>query len=322
MTVPASTRLQAVVPPEQADRRLDAVLAALWPERSRAAWQDAIAAGQVTLDGQTVRAAHRARQGQRLVAVLPAPAPRVAVVGHLPEILYQDGDLVVFDKPAGLVVHPAPGYTEETLVDALLAGSLITGPTDDDEAAGEETEMDVERPGIVHRLDRDTSGLLVVARHRGAQAHLAAQFKERTVRKRYWALVEGHPQPAAGAIEAPLGRDPRYRARIAVVVGGRPSRTTYRTRESFARHTLLDVGLETGRTHQIRVHLAAVGHPVAGDPLYGVRPPTIPLGRQFLHAYHLELDSPSSGERLVFDRALPPDLRAILHDLRATSPGM
>jgi 23S rRNA pseudouridine1911/1915/1917 synthase len=337
----AAGRLEVTLGPEQAGRRLDAVLAEGWPEQSRAAWQELIAAGLVTLDGKPAKAAQRVRAGQRIVVAARGPlqgsAPHAPARPVLPLVVYEDEDMVVVHKPAGLVVHPAPGHVGTTLVEALLGHSLAaagdagaerlsSAPADDADADGEPDGpaeawgLDEERPGIVHRLDKDTSGLLVVARHRAAQAHLSAQFKARTVRKRYWALVEGHPRPPAGAIEAPIDRDPRYRARMAVVAGGRAARTTYRTRETFAAHALLDVGLETGRTHQIRVHLASIGHPVAGDPLYGVRPPTIALDHQFLHAYRLELDSPSRGERLVFEAALPPDLQTVLDGLRAREP--
>jgi len=296
------------VPPEMNGLRLDAALAALMPRRSRAAWQDAIGSGYVSVEGRPARAAQRVRGGQEIGLTLPEVRPHVVPSDLVLPIIYQDDDLVVLDKPAGMVVHPAPGWSGATLVDALLRDDLVTANDEGDEGdeAGEQS-----RPGIVHRLDKDTSGLLVVARHRVAQAHLAAQFKERTIRKRYWALVDGHPHPAAGAVEAPIGRDPRYRARMAVVAGGRAARTTYRTRRLLPNHALLDIGLETGRTHQIRVHMAAIGHPVAGDGLYGAHPVTIPLGRQYLHAYHLELDSPSTGERLSFESALPPELAAI-----------
>ena len=175
-------------------------------------------------------------------------------------IVYEDDDLLILDKPAGLVVHPAPGHSGDTLVNALLAhgdGSTWGG------IAG------VQRPGIVHRLDRDTSGLLIVARHDAAQASIMAQLKARRVKKTYLALVQGSVSAAVGRIEAPIGRDPKHRTKMAVVPNGRPSVTGYRVRERFTDWTLLELDLVTGRTHQIRVHLEAIGHPVAGDPVYG-----------------------------------------------------
>jgi 23S rRNA pseudouridine1911/1915/1917 synthase len=248
--------------------------------------------------------------------VTPEGAPELRIV-HL------DDDLAVIDKPAGLVVHPAPGHAGGTLVNALLAhadGSAWGG------IAG------VQRPGIVHRLDRDTSGLLMVARHDAAQASLMAQLKARRVKKTYLALVLGEVAATVGRIEAPIGRDPKHRTRMGVVADGRPSTTGYRVRERFVGWTLLELDLVTGRTHQIRVHLEAIGHPIAGDPVYGTgtsrRGPDIRgrdvragLGRLFLHAWRLELTSPTDGHLIRAEAPLPVELEAVLDGLRATAAG-
>ena len=210
------------------------------------------------------------------------PDPTIEV-----RVVYEDDDILIVDKPSGLVVHPAPGHWRGTLVNALLARGDHYGGI-----AG------VARPGIVHRLDRDTSGLLIVARNDAAQASLMAQLKARRVRKTYVALVQGSVAASVGRIEAAIGRDPKDRKRMAVVPDGRPAVTGYRVRERFAGWTLLELDLVTGRTHQIRVHLAALGHPVAGDPVYGTgtaRKGPDGLERLFLHAWRLELVSPRLG---------------------------
>jgi len=240
----------------------------------------------------------------------PLPEPDIAV-----RVVHEDEDLLIVDKPAGLVVHPAPGHATGTLVNALLGRG---GP----EAYG--GISGVRRPGIVHRLDRDTSGLLMVARHDAAQASLMAQLKGRRVKKTYLALVQGSVAAAAGRIEAPIGRDPKHRTRMAVVPDGRPATTGYRVRERFPGWTLLELDLVTGRTHQIRVHLAAIGHPIAGDPLYGngtSRKGPDGLDRLFLHSWRLELSSPSTGRLVRAEAPLPPELDAILASLRAGDRG-
>jgi pseudouridine synthase, RluA family len=232
-------------------------------------------------------------------------APQIHV-----DVVYEDDDLLIVDKPAGLVVHPAPGHADDTLVNALLGRA---GATEYGGIAG------VARPGIVHRLDRDTSGLLMVAKHDGAQASLMAQLKARRVKKTYLALVLGSVSAAVGRIEAPIGRDPKRRTRMAVVPSGRPSTTGYRVRERFADWTVLELDLVTGRTHQIRVHLEAIGHPIAGDPVYGTGtsrkgPPG--LDRMFLHAWRLELAAPSDGHLIRATAALPASLGSVLVGLR------
>ena len=229
---------------------------------SRSYVQKLITDGRLTADGLAIRANTIVGSGAELrldvpppVALDMTPAPEIAL-----HVVYEDADLLIIDKPAGLVVHPAPGHADGTLVNALLAHG-------DGETWG--GIAGVQRPGIVHRLDRDTSGLLMVARHDAAQASVMAQLKARRVKKTYQALVQGSVAAAVGRIEAPIGRDPKHRTRMAVVPDGRPSVTGYRVRERFDGWTLLDLDLVTGRTHQIRVHLDAIGHPVAGDPVYG-----------------------------------------------------
>jgi 23S rRNA pseudouridine1911/1915/1917 synthase len=279
---------------------------------SRSFIQRLISDGRVTVDGQAVRANTIVTPGTSLRVDVPPPAeatPEPEPAIEVP-VLYQDEDLLIVDKPAGLVVHPAPGHASGTLVNALLGrhGSAFGG------IAG------VRRPGIVHRLDRDTSGLLIVARHDAAQASLMAQLKARRVKKTYLALVAGSVAAAVGRIEAPVGRDPAHRTRMAVVASGRPATTGYRVRERFDGWTLLELDLVTGRTHQIRVHLAAIGHPVAGDPLYGTgtsRRGPAGLDRLFLHAWRLELTSPSTGRLIRAESPLPPALEAVVGDLRA-----
>ncbi|HMA36466.1 MAG TPA: RluA family pseudouridine synthase [Chloroflexia bacterium] len=302
--------LTAVVTPEQAGTRLDRTLPALVPDLSRSYGQQLIATGQVLLNGRPARAAQKLKAGDLVAITIPEPAPTtIAPEAIALRVVYEDGDVLVIDKPAGLVVHPAPGHTGGTLVNALLAH------TDQLSLHGEI------RPGIVHRLDKDTSGLLVVARTDAAHAALVRQHQARTMDKEYLGLVLGRPQPPSGLIDLPIGRDPRERKRQAVQAGGRPARTRYQTERIYAAAgrdacTLLRLRLETGRTHQIRVHLAYIGHPILGDPVYGARTLrlTQPLGlaRQFLHATRLAFDLPSSGRRADFTSPLPPDLAAVL----------
>jgi 23S rRNA pseudouridine1911/1915/1917 synthase len=279
---------------------------------SRSYVQKLISDGRLTSAGEPLRANTVVGAGTELRLDVPeatpldlAPEPDIAL-----RVVYEDDDLLIIDKPAGLVVHPSPGHASGTLVNALLAhgdGAAWGG------IAG------VQRPGIVHRLDRDTSGLLMVARRDSAQASLMAQLKARRIKKTYQALVAGNVSAAVGRIEAPIGRDPRHRTRMAVVPDGRPSVTGYRVRERFADWTLLELDLVTGRTHQIRVHLEAIGHPVAGDPVYGTgtsRRGPDGLDRLFLHAWRLELTSPSSGELIRAVAPLPAELDRVLTILR------
>ena len=300
-----------LVPPFGAGMRLDAYLARLVGEHSRAEWQRLIDSDIVRRNGNPTRAADRVQAGDRVVV---RPVARFALAEADPsialDVLYEDPAMLAIAKPAGLVVHPAPGHESGTLVNALLGRyPEMRDPSGD------------LRPGIVHRLDKDTSGLLVVGRTLEAVAALQRQMQAGTTVKRYWLLVSGDLEEAEGLIDAPIGRDPRNRQRMAVRSTGRPSQTRFRVAERFGEFTLVDAQLCTGRTHQLRVHLAYIGHPVAADRLYGSghRPPG--LQRQFVHAYHLEIESPASGERLVLEAPLPPDLAEPLQRLRESRAG-
>ena len=302
------TELRLVVPAGGGGRadRFAADLSGL----SRSRVQRLITEGRVTADGLPVKANTVVAPGAVLVIDVPPPEPAGIEAEAIPlDVVFEDDDVIVVNKPAGLVVHPSPGHWSGTLVNALLARDTEYGGI-----AG------VERPGIVHRLDRDTSGLLMVAKTDAAQASLMAQLKARRVKKTYLALVQGSVRAAVGRIEAPVGRDPRNRMRMAVTADGKPSVTGYRVRERFADWTLLELDLVTGRTHQIRVHLAALGHPVAGDPVYGTgtsRRGPDDLGRLFLHAWRLVFAAPATGELVRLEAALPAELEGVLVALRA-----
>ena len=295
------------VPPEAAGERLDAVLAEPLGSRSRA--QRLIEAGQVTVDGRVVPKRHRVAGGE-VVAVdetdhRPGPAPDDTPADF--RVAYEDAHLLVVDKPAGVVVHPARGHATGTLVQAL-AGRAGGGD-------------DAERPGIVHRLDRDTSGLLVVARDETTHRALKAALQRRAITREYLALVEGRPPSRSGTIDAPLGRDRRHRTVISTdTEDPREAVTHFEIEEAFPDTTLLRVRLETGRTHQIRAHLKAIGLPVVGDPVYGT-PGRCGLDRQFLHAAHLAFDHPVGGERIDVVSPLPADLVAALEAAKGVSPG-
>jgi 23S rRNA pseudouridine1911/1915/1917 synthase len=264
--------------------------------------------GRVRVDGRPRKPAFRLRPGQMVEIVVPPPAPSGVLPESIPiDIVLEDEDLLVVNKPAGLTVHPAPGHPSGTLVNALL--SAVSG------LAGIGGTL---RPGIVHRLDKDTSGLLVVAKSDAAHRSLAAQFKAHTAQRTYLAVVRGRVRRDAGTIAAPLGRHPVRRTRIAVVPRGREAVTHYTALERFRDATLLACRLETGRTHQIRVHLAHAGHPVIGDPVYGrARAPEIT--RQALHAARLEFTHPRTGRRVTCTAPLPDDMARLLTRLRRES---
>ncbi len=307
-------RVELVVDGEQDGERLDVVLAE--PCGSRARAQRAITAGGVLVDGAPAAKRAIVRAGQRITleierATPEAPAPRTDV--DPPEIRHEDEHLLVVDKPAGLVVHAGAGHGpgQPTLVDALagyLAGIAPPGG-------------DPERPGIVHRLDRETSGLLLIARDDATHRALQEAIRERTVTREYLALVDGRPDARTGTIDAPIGRDRRHRTRHSLDTDApRRAVTHFSIEELLPRTTLLRVRLETGRTHQIRVHLQAIGLPVVGDPEYGAphgSGPRLGLERQFLHAQRLTFDHPVSGERLTVESPLPDDLAAALANARS-----
>ena len=290
------------VPDGLEGERLDAALARLFGlSRTRAA--EVIAAGDVLVDGRTAAKSDRMQAGSWLEVTLPAPpsapVPRPQPVPGM-SILYEDADIVVVDKPIGVAAHPTTGWTGPTVLEGLLgAGHTIA------------TSGAAERQGIVHRLDANTTGAMVVAKSEVAYSRLKRAFKERTVDKRYHALVQGHPDPLRGTIDAPIDRHPSGDGRFAVVAGGRPSVTHYDTIEAFRAASLLDVRLETGRTHQIRVHMAAVRHPCVGDLLYGADPTLaarLGLKRQWLHAVRLGFEHPAHGGWVEFASPYPADL--------------
>lgn len=301
---PLSEDTSFVLPPEEAGERLDRALAARFPQLSRAQLQRLIRSGAITVNDAVVRPAYRLTPGDRITVTFPEE-PTVRPESLPLDVVYEDEYLLVVNKPAGMVVHPAARVVSGTLVNALLAHcpqvADVGGP---------------DRAGIVHRLDRETSGLIVVAKNPETHASLQRQFKRRLVRKTYVALVEGQVSPREGIIEVPIGRDPKDRTRMAVSRTGRPAITQYRVVEVFPQYTLLEVRPHTGRTHQIRVHLAWLGYPVVGDRVYGRRRQTLLPDRHFLHARELAFTHPVTGEKLTLSAPLPPELTALLNQLR------
>ena len=288
--------------------RLDKYIAGHCPGVSRTQAQKLIDDGYVTVNGRPAKSGLKLNIGDRLTVTLPPPLSTTLTPEDIPvNILYEDNDLIVVDKPAGLTVHPAPGHTSGTLVNAILSHLSDLPDTDD------------RRPGIVHRLDKDTSGVMVVAKNSAAHSNLTEQFKSRSVSKAYLVLVKGHLSPRDGAIEAPIGRDSAHREKMAVVAEsrGREARTDYHVLEYIGDYTLLEVKPETGRTHQIRVHLAAIGYPVAGDKVYGIK--TRFLSRQFVHAHRLGFTLPSTRKYVEFTAELSADLAEALEELRAAA---
>ena len=283
--------------------RLDQALAQLFPQYSRNRLQVWLKAGHITIDGE-LAAPRRLVDGGERVLVEPPPAPdALPKAQRMPlRIVYEDAQIIVVDKPAGLVVHPGAGVPDRTLMNGLLAHAPQLAA--------------VPRAGIVHRLDKDTSGLLVVAKTVEAQADLAQQLASRSVRRLYLALVQGDP-PASGAIDAPVGRDSRARTRMAVTHRGKPARTRYRVLERYGRAALVECRLETGRTHQIRVHFQHIRYPLVGDTVYrrGTRH-GISFPRQALHATELSLVHPVSGQQMTWRSPLPRDMKRLVDELR------
>lgn len=282
---------------------------------SRTKSADLVEAGRVALDGRIAAKGDRVGEGQWLTIEMPEALQPQAVIAEPVEgmrVVYEDPDLVVVDKPAGVAAHPSPGWGGPTVVGGLAAAGYRIA-----------TSGAAERQGVVHRLDVGTTGLMAVAKTEGAYADLKRQFKDRTVDKVYRAIVQGHLDPLEGTIDAPIGRHPSADWRMAVVAGGRPSVTHYDTLEAFPHASLIRVRLETGRTHQIRVHMAALRHPCVGDTTYGADPTLatrLGLDRQALHAAHLRLDSPSTGERLDLHAPDPQDFSTALARLRGLPP--
>jgi 23S rRNA pseudouridine1911/1915/1917 synthase len=351
--LPASETEQEAAPlaftidERDAGARLDAFLAASVEGLSRTRLKQSIEDGDVLVAGRTaLKGSYKLRAGDQVELELPAPPSCDFTPEDIPlDIIYEDAWVVVLNKPAGLVVHPAAGVPSGTLANALAfrfrnadrglriadenatASSAVVG--EELTVANPQSEFRIPksiRPGIVHRLDRDTSGLMVVAKTERAHEHLSDQFRAREVFKSYVALVHGRVREESGRIEEPLARDPRTRTRMAVVRGGRPALSLYRVRRAYERFTLLDVQIKTGRTHQIRVHLAHIKHPVVGDKVYsGGRDTTVAdvrvraairaMGRQFLHAEQLGFRHPHTGEDLRFQAPLPPELSQMLDAL-------
>ncbi|MBI4281975.1 MAG: RluA family pseudouridine synthase [Chloroflexi bacterium] len=284
--------------------RLDKFLALKHEDLSRAYISGLVARGLVTVNGAIAKPSYRLKGGEVVEMEIVPPPPTTLSPQDIPlAVVYENDDLLVVNKPAGMVVHPAPGHPLGTLVNALLA--RLPGIS----GVGEGL-----RPGIVHRLDKDTSGLMVVAKNRRAHEDVSRQIKNRAVRKVYIALVTGLLEPAEGTVHAPIGRDPRNRQRMAVVAGGREAETSYRTLERLPGFTLVEASPRTGRTHQIRVHFSSLGHPLAGDSLYGGKEPR--LGRHFLHAHVLGFRLPATGEYVEFTSPLPAELDTFLVQLR------
>ena len=295
------TRLLVV---DRDNGRLDRYLQQSNPDMTRSQLQRFIRQGLVSVNGRVQRASYEVRSGDAIRLLIPPPPPTDVLPEAIPlAVVYQDQQVLVVDKPAGLTVHPAPGHPSHTLVNAVLA------LCPDLQGVG-----DLQRPGIVHRLDKDTSGLMVVAKTHPAHASLSRQMKERQVKKGYLALVHGHLRDTEGVIDAPIARHPRHRKKMAVVAGGRSAITRYRVMHTVEDCTLVDVRPETGRTHQVRVHFASIGHPLVGDATYGRRSPL--LGRHFLHAHYLGFYLPTAHQWREFTSDLPADLRAALEALQ------
>lgn len=310
-TPPATDQVFRLTVPSETNLRLDKFLAAELPQYSRARLQGLIKDARVRMNQGIVKKVGLILEGGETIEVhVPPPKPIDLVPENIPlDVIFENDDLIVINKPAGLVVHPAAGHAQGTLIHAVLAHAPQI------EGVGGEL-----RPGLVHRLDKDTSGLIVLAKNEVTQRFLQDQFQKREVEKTYIALVDGQPRSARGRIDAPIGRDPRERKRMAVVSAakGRQAVTDYRVVESFEKHSLLEVNPHTGRTHQIRVHLAFLGCPVVGDRVYGKRNPSLPLARHFLHAYRLKLRLPEETETRTFEAALPAGLNRVLEELRTS----
>jgi 23S rRNA pseudouridine1911/1915/1917 synthase len=297
MEIARTLRLAA----DRASVRLDLYISQSVEGLTRSFVQKLISSGCVTVNGEVAKPSHKVRADDAIVVNLPAPEPSPTLVAEdIPiGILYQDDDVLIVDKPAGIAVYPAPGHPSHTLMNAVLAHcpdiSLIDGSV---------------RPGVVHRLDKNTSGVMMVAKSKAAQVDLSAQMKGRRVLKKYLVLVKGHPSPEEGVIEAPIGRHFKDRKRMAVTATGRQARTLYRVIRRLDGYSLVEATLQTGRTHQIRVHFSHRGWLVAGDANYGVRVEW--LDRQFVHASRLGFHLPSSGEWMEFSSRLPVDLEEAL----------
>lgn len=283
--------------------RIDKVLTTLEPEITRSQLKNLINDGHVTVNGQAVKPKYKVQPGDKISLVKPEPQSLELTPENIPlDIVYEDDDVIVVNKPQGMVVHPAPGHPDHTLVNALLYHSPLS------------TINGTFRPGIVHRIDKDTSGLLMVAKNDLAHQSLAEQLRNKTNKREYLALVYGQIKEDEGTIDAPLGRNPQDRKKQAVVKGGRHAVTHFKVLKRYDNFTLVKCILETGRTHQIRVHMKYIGHPLVGDPLYGPRK-VIGKNGQFLHAALLGFKHPRTGEEMVFEAPLPENFQKMLDKL-------
>ncbi|MCL6471625.1 MAG: RluA family pseudouridine synthase [Firmicutes bacterium] len=302
-----------VVGQEDAGQRLDVFLAKNPEIASRSLAQNLIKKGLVLVEGRQADKNYRLKAGEMVDVAIPPPESTEVKPEPIPlDIRYEDSDIIVLSKPAGMVVHPAHGHASGTLVNALLAHapelSSIGGVT---------------RPGIIHRLDKDTSGLMIIAKNDFAHQKLSWELKNREIKRTYLTLVHGRFKEMKGTIDAPIGRSPKFRQKMAVMgTSAREAVSHYRVLAMYNDYSLVEVSLQTGRTHQIRVHMKYIGHPVVGDPLYGSGGSKRDLGlnRQFLHAYKLEFTHPRTGERMLFEDKLPPDLQNVLDKLRKMYP--
>jgi 23S rRNA pseudouridine1911/1915/1917 synthase len=295
----AAKRLSLSV--DESGVRLDLYVCQSCEGLSRSLVQKLIDDGHVLINGKLAKPSRKVKVGDVILVRVPPPeaSPELAPEELPVDILYEDQDILVVNKPAGLTVYPAPGHPRHTLMNAILAHCP--------EITNIESSV---RPGVVHRLDKDTSGVMVIAKNKSAQLNLASQIKGHRMLKKYVVLVKGSPSPGQGAVEASIGRHPKDRKRMAVVEGGRPSRTLYKVTRQFSGYSEVEATLQTGRTHQIRVHFAHRGWPVVGDAIYGVRVPW--LARQFVHAETLGLRLPRTGKYVEFRAELPVDLREAL----------
>lgn len=286
--------------------RIDKAISAAFPEYTRSKIQHWLKSKAVTVNGAPVKAKYMVKAGDNILITVPKPQPLRAVAQDIPlDIVYEDNDVIVVNKPQGMVVHPSAGHPDQTLVNALLSHTTFSGINDEI------------RPGIVHRIDKDTSGLLMVAKNEQAMQSLSAQLKAKTNQREYLALVHGIIAEEKGTIDAPIGRDPKDRKKQAIVPQGRHAVTHFQVLERFYNDqiTFVKCILETGRTHQIRVHMRYIGHPLVGDPLYGPKK-TIQGSGQFLHAAILGFKQPTTGEQLRFEAPLPPVFQQTLEKLK------